>query len=101
MVWGGRLKSLSEMYQFEALSILVNSLFLIIVGLEGKFLKWDVKPPILKISLYLMALFFALNTLGNLMSENDTERLIFTPITIALAWLCFKLAVSKFETPQE
>lgn len=101
MVWGGRLKSLSEMYQFEALSILVNTLFLLIVSLEGKFLKWDVKPPILKISLYLMALFFALNTLGNLMSENDTERLIFTPITIALAWLCFKLAVSKFETPQE
>ncbi len=81
MVWGGQLKSRSDMIRFESISLIVNVFFLMVILMRLKLLRTLIPPKIIQILLYVMAIIFALNTLGNLMSENKYEKLIFTPIT--------------------
>ena len=95
IVWGGRLQNHSQMLQFETVSILLNLIMLAVVAVKGGILKVNVKPIILKVALWLMAALFALNTIGNLFSNNELEKLIFTPLTFLLALFCFRLAMSK------
>jgi len=95
IVWGGRLKSDAEMYQFEAVSILLNLLFLIIVLLRSNYISHKLKPLMLSIPLWLMAALFFLNSIGNLMAVNSLETKIFTPITILLTVFSVILALGK------
>ena len=95
IVWGGRLKNHSQMLQFESISIALNLIMLAIVAVRIGILKVNLKPAILKIAFWLMALLFSLNTIGNLLSSNSLETMIFTPLTLLLAVFCFRLAVSK------
>lgn len=73
MAWGGRLKTLEELYVFESISITLNVLFLYGV--------WKQK----RLFYALLAVVFALNTVGNLVAVNFWEMVIFTPITAILA----------------
>jgi hypothetical protein len=49
-------------------------------------------PVAEKIGLWLMFALFLLNTVGNLLSKNRYEKLIFTPITLLSAVFCLILA---------
>ncbi len=69
------------MIRFESISLIVNVFFLMVILMRLKLLRTLIPPKIIQILLYVMAIIFALNTLGNLMSENKYEKLIFTPIT--------------------
>jgi hypothetical protein len=42
---------------------------------------------IFTISFWIMAILFVLNTLGNIISKNKYEKIIFTPVTILLTLL--------------
>ncbi|MDR6569558.1 MULTISPECIES: hypothetical protein [Chitinophaga] len=85
IVWGGRLKSPMEMYRLEAISVLVNVFFLLVVLGKRKILKLPANSKVLSLALWLMCLLFFVNTLGNLISTNKWEQLIFTPMTCILA----------------
>ena len=87
MVWGGRLKDADPMRRFETISIVTNLIILAIVAIRGGLLKVRLSHLVLTIALFL------LNTLGNLASTNQWERLIFTPLTFVLALLCGRLAL--------
>jgi len=91
MVWGGRISTLSEMYIFETISILINLLFLFVILIRAGMLKIKASRKLINISLWFMALLFLLNTAGNLVSKNPMERLIFTPLTLIISTLCFML----------
>jgi hypothetical protein len=95
LVWGGRLKSDKEMYRFEIISILINALFVIVILVQGGFLKIDVPKKIITYALWLMTGVFLLNTLGNATSKNKLEQRLFTPLTILLAVFSFILALSN------
>jgi hypothetical protein len=95
LVWGGRLKSDKEMYRFEIFSILINSLFVIVILVQGSFLTIDIPKKIITYALWLMAGLFLLNTLGNVTSKNKLEQRLFTPITIMLAIFSLILALSN------
>jgi hypothetical protein len=75
MAWGGRLKTLEELYVFESISITINVLFLYGV--------WTKK----RLFYALIAIIFALNTIGNLVAVNFWEMVIFTPITAISAFI--------------
>jgi hypothetical protein len=85
MVWGGRLKSASEMLAFEVPSIALNLLFIVIIFLIAGYIPSPLPPKVLRVIAWIMAGFFMLNTLGNLLSNSGLERIIFTPVTILLA----------------
>ena len=95
LVWGGRLKSHKEMYRFEIFSILINSLFVIVILVQGHFLTIDIPKKIITYALWLMTGLFLLNTLGNVTSKNKLEQRLFTPITILLAIFSLILALSN------
>jgi len=94
LVWGGRLKSDKEMYRFEIFSILINSLFVIVVLVQGGFLTIDISRKIITYALWLMTGLFLLNTLGNAISKNKLEKRLFTPVTILLAIFSLTLALA-------
>lgn len=99
MVWGGRLESYSQMLLFEALSIAVNLLMLGAVAISAGMVKVKINRTILKAALWTMFAVFLLNTIGNLLSNNETEKLIFTPLTLLLALFSLRLAISKEQAP--
>lgn len=93
MVWGGRLKSKDEMIPFEITSIALNSVMLGIVMMQAGLVKVNVKPIVLKVAFWCMFVLFAINTVGNIFSNNELERLIFTPLTLLLAVFSLRLAI--------
>ena len=95
LVWGGRLKSDKEMVRFEIFSILINTLFVIVILVQGSFLTIDIPKKIITYTLWLMIGLFLLNTLGNLTSKNKLEQRLFTPITILLAIFSLILALAN------
>jgi len=93
MVWGGRLKSYEEMLAFETISILLNFIMLAVIAIDSGLLRIPVSRKVLQFSIGIMAVLFAVNTVGNIFSVNEMEKLIFTPVTAILSVLCIRLLV--------
>lgn len=94
IVWGGRLKSDKAMYQFEAVSIVMNGL-LICFALEEAYNSFAVlNEADLNIVWWGCTGLFTLNTLGNIKSTNRFEKLVFTPVTLILTACCLLLATN-------
>ena len=83
------------MYRFEIFSILINSLFVIVILAQASFLTIDVPKKIITYALWLMTALFLLNTLGNAISKSKIEKRVFTPITILLTIFSLILAISN------
>jgi hypothetical protein len=94
MVWGGRLKSDTDMYKFEAVSLMVNLLFLFVLLVQSNYVALSIPSNILTYAFWGMAALFLLNTAGNLLSKNRMEQMIFTPITILLTLFSVVLAMA-------
>jgi hypothetical protein len=97
IVWGGRLTDEKELYTFEIISIVINLLMLLLVLIKVRVLKWSLSSIIITVFLWMMFGLFALNTLGNLLSKNTFEKMVFTPLTLLAAICCFVLARSRSE----
>ena len=95
LIWGGRLKSNNEMYRFEIFSILINSLFIIVILTQAEVLIIMIPNKIVTYALWLMTGLFLLNTFGNAISKNKIERMLFTPVTILLTIFSLVLALSN------
>jgi hypothetical protein len=93
MVWGGRLQTHEQMISFEVTSILLNFMMLAVVAVHAGYLKVKIYPGIIKVVLWIMVILFLLNTIGNLFSNNEWEKIIFTPITLLLAIFSLRLAI--------
>ncbi len=83
-IWGGRLKSDRQMYVFEAFSIILNAVFLILMMTLAGWLNFPVSAQFIKVLLWIMMILFALNSVGNLFSKTKLERVVFTPVTIII-----------------
>ena len=92
VVWGGKLKTVSEMVVFETVSIVVTLLMLATVCMAGGYLKTKFNPAIIKGILWAMSGLFLLNTMGNFLSMNRYEQVIFAPLTLLLSIFCMRLA---------
>jgi hypothetical protein len=93
IVWGGKLRAVEDMQQLEIASLVMTLVLLAAVGLRAGYLPYKPKPLILRVVMWMMVVLFVLNTLGNLLSENMVERLVFTPVTVVMALLSLRLAV--------
>lgn len=84
VVWGGRLQTKQAMYYFEAVSILLNVFLLLVVMTKVGLLRMPVPVKVVNALLWTMSLLFFINTIGNLLSVNYWERVVFTPVTLLL-----------------
>ncbi len=66
-----------------------------IVALYADFLKWRINQVVIRIGLWAMFVLFFINTIGNLFSINELEKLIFTPVTLVLSLFSLRLAITK------
>lgn len=94
-VWGGRLNSDKEMYQFEIVSILINLFFLIFIIVQSDLLSIHFPKSIMTILLWIMTVLFLFNTYGNLISKSKIEQKVFAPITIILTIFSLILALTN------
>lgn len=82
LIWGGRLKTVKEMFWIEIFSILLNFIFLFFTlewaGLTN--LAMPLKTQ--KLSQWLILVFFLFSTVGNIFSKNRIERLVFAPLAL-------------------
>jgi hypothetical protein len=93
IVWGGRLKNHSQMLSFETISIATNLLLLAVVSIYAGIIKVKINQGIIAGAFWLMFGLFSSNTLGNLLSNNQLEKILFTPVTLLLALFSLRLAV--------
>ena len=93
IVWGSRLTSNEEMIRFEVFSLLINGIMVTVVLMSAGYIQAKVNRSLLRFMLWAMAVLFFLNTIGNILSTNELETIIFTPLTFLLALLCMRLAI--------
>lgn len=91
-VWAGRLKSREEMLKFESFSIILNAIFMAVVLVKANLINIKVPKKVINVSLWIMAIVFALNTIGNLFAIGSLEKYIATPVTFLLSIFCVILA---------
>ena len=81
IVWGGRLTSDKQMYGFEAVSIIVTILILMVLFARAGYVNIHLPQQAIQASLWIITILYFFNTLGNLRSKNKFERNFFTPLT--------------------
>lgn len=99
IAWGGRLETKEQMLVFETISILVNIAFLIVVLARAEVVRLSKADVWTRFALWLMGAIFALNTVGNLFSQNEFEKTVFTPVTAIAAFLCLFASFKKERIP--
>lgn len=92
IVWGGRLTDMSQVIVFEAVSLLINLIIGYIVLVRGGYIATS-RPRVIQAGIWIVCFLFILNTVGNLFSASSLERAIFTPLTLLLALLTYRLAL--------
>ena len=95
LIWGGRLKSDTEMYRFEIFSVLITALFIVVILAQANFWIINIPDKIITVALWIMTGLFLMNTWGNAVSNNKIERLAFTPVTVVMAIFSLVLALSN------
>lgn len=93
IVWGGRLESVEAMLKFEAISLTINLIILLVLFLDSKNRIRPARRYFFKFWHISMACLFTLNTVGNLLSNNQFEVMVFTPLTLVIALLSIRMAV--------
>ena len=94
IVWAGKINTVAEMRKLEVGSILVNAFAIFILVLKADYVKHRVSVKILDAIIWLLAVLFSLNTIGNLFAESGFELYFFTPITFISAVLCLRIVIS-------
>jgi len=94
VVWGGRLKTDSEMYRFEIISVLVNLFLISVLLIKGSYLKLRVNKNAVNIVLWGFFIVFSLNTIGNILANTTFEK-FFSVLTLVLAILIWNILRKK------
>ena len=92
ITWGGRLKTVEEMYVFETISILINSFFIFILLQKGEYIRYFLGKKTVRIILWIFFTIFALNTIGNVFAKTNFEKYVAILILInaILIWVINK-----------
>jgi hypothetical protein len=91
IVWAGKLKTVDEMYTFEAASISINIFLVAVLVLKGNYVRHGISEKVLSVILWIFMVLFALNTVGNLFAESLFEKVVFTPLTLISSLLIWSV----------
>jgi hypothetical protein len=83
------------MYVFEAVSIIINLIIIIAIGMRGGYINQFLSKRIISFVLWVLVIVFSLNTLGNVFAESTLEAVLFTPLTLMSAILCYRMAIEN------
>lgn len=97
VAWGGRLQNDSEMYVFEAISILINLFLGLVLLMNGDYIKFQFNKKTIDMTLWIFLTLFLLNTVGNLFAKTNFEK-SFAVLTLAFAILIWTILKTKNTT---
>ena len=88
ITWGGRLTNDTEMYVFEAISILINVFLSWVLLMKSSLVKHKFSNKVVNIILWIFFAIFVLNTIGNIFAKTTFEKLfaILTGLSAILIW---------------
>ena len=95
IVWAGKISTAAEMRKLEVISILVNAFAILILILKAGYIQNKIPVKILNLIIWLLAVLFSLNTIGNLFAESGFELYFFTSLTFILAVLCLRITIKR------
>lgn len=100
VAWGGRLKTNSEIYVFEIISIIINTFFCIILLMKAGYINQIIPERIVNLILWVFLVLFGLNTFGNVLAKTNFEKIfvILTFSSAILIWIILKAKNKKHET---
>ena len=92
ITWGGRLTNDTEMYVFEAISILINVFLSWVLLMKGNLVKYKFSNQVVNIILWIFFAIFILNTIGNVFAKTFFEKFfaILTGLSAILIWNIIK-----------
>ncbi|PHN97498.1 hypothetical protein CSC81_08925 [Tenacibaculum discolor] len=74
LVWGGKIKSVNEMYILEGVALTIMLFIGTILSMKSRLVKPIFTAKTIKRILLVFAVFFILNTIGNLLAETIIEK---------------------------
>ncbi len=92
IVWAGKIKDRRQLWQMESISLLVLVLVAMIVSLKMGYLNFFQHATTLTAGIWVVFVFFVLNTLGNLTAKNPVEKYFFGSLTLIIALLALRMA---------
>ena len=95
IVWGGKAPDEATIIKLEIFSLVTSLIFLAVICAKLKQSRNMKFRKVINIAVWIIFGYFLLNIVGNLASGVTIEKLIFTPITIILSILLFRLAIEK------
>jgi hypothetical protein len=92
ITWGGRLQNDTEMYVFEAISILINVFLSWILLMKGNLVKYKFSNQVVNGILWIFFAIFILNTIGNIFAKTFFEKFfaLLTGLSALLIWNILK-----------
>jgi hypothetical protein len=93
IVWGGQIKN--GPVAMEAIALIVSIIFILIIAAKAGFIKTGKFKKLINISVWIIFVYFILNTIGNFASGITVEKWIFAPTTIILMLCAFRLAIER------
>lgn len=96
IVWGGQSgASQTTLVVQEAIALGLTAFFGVIVAAKVGYIKVGAFQKVITILVWILFVYSLLNIAGNLASGSSTEKLVFTPVSIGVAFLVFRLALEK------
>jgi len=96
IVWGGQIGNLqTNLVALETVAVVVTAFFVVIVAAKVDYIQVGNFQKVIPILLWIIFVYSLLNIAGNFASGSSTEKWVFTPISIVVAFLVFRLAIEK------
>ncbi len=96
VVWGGRIADSSDnLVVLETTSLVVTIIFALIIAARVGYVRVSRFGKVVHVGMWFVFAYFTLNIIGNLASSSSVETLIFTPVSLVLAFLASRVAIEK------
>ena len=95
IIWGGQITDSFSLIIYEGIAIFLTIIFILIIALKAGYIIAGRLSKVINITAWLVFGYFLFNTIGNLTSAVNTEKLIFTPVTMIMTILAFRVAIGK------
>ncbi|MDV7140176.1 hypothetical protein R3X28_14890 [Maribacter sp. TH_r10] len=93
-LWGGKIKTEAQLLNFEIVSLLTSVIFFFLLLIRTKLLNIPKLLGISSIAMWVLFVFFSLNTIGNALAATTIEKM-FAIVSGVLALLFLRIAVEK------
>ena len=94
IIWAGKINSRAQLVRMESISLVVLALAILLVALRMEYLTFLKYPAVVNGGMWVLFVFFLLNTLGNLTAKSPIEKYGFGTLTILMSLCCLVLAIN-------